>query len=43
VPVVALDPENIRVTSLAREPEIATADFQLLHRHCFLHWDPPVE
>jgi hypothetical protein len=36
-PVVALDPEGIRITSLAREPEIDAARFEVLHRHCFLH------
>jgi hypothetical protein len=36
-PVVALDPEGIRITSLAREPEIDDACFEVLHRHCFLN------
>jgi hypothetical protein len=35
-PVVAVDPEGIRITSLAREPHIAAASFELLHRHCFV-------
>jgi hypothetical protein len=39
-PVVAVDPECIRITSLAREPEIAAADFDVLHRHCFLSREP---
>jgi hypothetical protein len=39
-PAVAVDPEGIRVTSFAREPEIDDADFDVLHRHCFLSREP---
>jgi hypothetical protein len=39
-PVVAVDPDGIRVTSLAREPEIDAAEFEVLHRHCFLSREP---
>jgi hypothetical protein len=39
--LVALDPDDTRITSLAREPEIEAADFELLHRQCFLNRGPP--
>jgi hypothetical protein len=38
--IVAMDPDCIRITSLSREPEIETSDFELLHRHCFLRREP---
>jgi hypothetical protein len=34
--IVALEPERVRVTSLAREPHIVDADYELLHARCFL-------
>ena len=38
--IVAMDPDCVRITSLAREPGIEAAGFELLHRHCFLSREP---
>jgi hypothetical protein len=34
--LVALDPDCVRVTSLAREPHIVDEDYELLHSRCFV-------
>jgi hypothetical protein len=34
--IVALDPDCVRVTSLAREPHILDEDYELLHSQCFV-------
>jgi hypothetical protein len=34
--IVALDPDCLRVTSLAREPHILDEDYELLHSGCFV-------
>jgi hypothetical protein len=34
-PVIVLESDGPRLTSIAREPDIERADFELLHEYCF--------